>query len=117
MADDPLRILNECIRREFRTSLMSDTKWRKLFGTLDDNGLLPVCRIKFIDAPEPRQMARPSGSFLHGPLPYVDSESGPFALRSIEWIDFPRTVVIGRRPMPTRRSPVSHRRSSTRSAH
>lgn len=76
----------------FRASLMSDTKWRKLFRALEPLQV-HVCRIKWIDSEEVVQLQMPSGADLSPPRPYVDSSRGPFALRLVEWLEFPREVV------------------------
>ncbi|WP_338664115.1 hypothetical protein VQH23_02895 [Pararoseomonas sp. SCSIO 73927] len=68
---------------------MSDTKWRKLIRLVQDGH--PDLRevvVKFIDVAEPRRLCFPF--WLHPPRPYVDTyDAGPFALRAIEWMEFP----------------------------
>lgn len=82
------------IRREFRASLMSDTKWRKLFLAIEELELaLPLCRIKWIDVQVPRLLRTPTSGTLSLPKPFVDTiEFGSFALCSIEWVEFPRAA-------------------------
>ena len=76
------------IPRLFGASLMSNTKWRKLFIALDEPGAPKrYCEIKFVRAPIPRHMLLPGAAHLHAPLAYVDSDVGPFPLRSIEWLE------------------------------
>lgn len=76
----------------FSASLMSDTKWHKLFVALDRPDLnLKQARIKFVGADKVRTINRPR-AYVYGkkPWPYIDTmEFGSFALRSIEWIEFP----------------------------
>ncbi|WP_411267529.1 DUF6678 family protein [Asticcacaulis sp. 201] len=83
------------VRRRVRSttigSLMSDTKWRKVFAAIQAHQELELrqCIIKFIDSPEER-IGNP-GACLHVPRPWVDTTSfGPIPLRSIEWLLFPR---------------------------
>jgi len=76
-------------RRLFSAGLMSDTRWRKLFRIVQDaHPDLREVTVKFIDVAEPRRMGFPF--WLHPPRPYVDTyDVGPFALRAIEWLEFP----------------------------
>lgn len=56
-------------------------------------------RIKFVDADEVHTINRPR-AYAYGkkPWPYIDTvEFGPFALRSIEWIEFPAVAEFKRR--------------------
>ncbi|ODN72325.1 hypothetical protein A6302_00390 [Methylobrevis pamukkalensis] len=73
---------------------MSDSKWRKLLTLLHESELnLPACIVKWIDWPVPVLMATPSAADLHPPRGFLDSlEFGPFALGSIEWMEFPDVV-------------------------
>ena len=78
---------------------MSDTKWRKLFGLLDAEGL-GICqvRIQFLEVSEPKLMALPTIGALHTPHPYIDTiEFGPVEFRAIEWLEVP---AISRFPRP-----------------
>jgi hypothetical protein len=83
------------IGRKFGASLMSDTKWRKLFAALRAPDLdIRQAIVKFIDSDAERQVlmsaVRPHGA-------YVDTlEFGPFALREIEWVEFPRVAEFSR---------------------
>jgi hypothetical protein len=85
--------------RGFSASLMSDTKWRKLFTALDRPDLnLKQARIKFVDADKVHTINRPRAyGYGKKPWPYTDTiEFGPFALRSIEWIEFPAMAEFAR---------------------
>jgi len=86
--------------RGYAASLMSDTKWRKLFVALDRADLnLKQARIKFVDVDEVHTINRPL-AYAHGkkPWPFIDTaELGPLALRSIEWIEFPAVAELRRR--------------------
>jgi hypothetical protein len=85
---------------ECSVSLMSDTKWRKLFLALDKPELaLAECIVKFVGVDGEKTMRVPKSAALHPPRPYVDTfEFGPVLLRSIEWIEFPRTLARRRCP-------------------
>ena len=96
------------MRLEFKASLMSDTKWRKLFAAVERLRLgLPVCRIKWIDAEVPLDLPTPRERDLHPARPYVDSVFGPFALCSIEWLEFPRIVMRACDHLDTPLAPVT----------
>ena len=75
----------------YSSSLMSDTKWRKLFTALDRPDLeLRQAFVKFVDGDKEHLVNTPRQSALHPPRPYVDTiEFGPISLNSIEWIEFP----------------------------
>jgi hypothetical protein len=79
------------IRQSFGASLMSDTKWRKLFAALDRPNLeISQSIVKFIDADNERRIRTPTSNSLHPPKPFFDTiEFGPISFRSIEWIEFP----------------------------
>lgn len=83
------------MRRQFRTSLMSNTKWRKLFIAIERLKLeLPICRIKWISEENLTTLRTPTSGTLYPPWPFVDSfEAGPFPLCSIQWLEFPRTAL------------------------
>ena len=85
------------VRRKTRASLMSDTKWRKLFAALDVSGLrFNRCIWKFVgrDDAVPGHM----GGGLHLSWPWIDtSVVGPTPLRSIEWLWIPRLTKWGRK--------------------
>lgn len=85
-------------RRLFSAALMSDTKWCKLFGIVRDaHPDLHAVTVKFIDTEETRRMDFPP--WLYPPRPYVDSATtGPFALRAIEWMEFPLDLTELLRP-------------------
>lgn len=79
------------MRREFSASLMSNTKWRKLFVAIERLNLaLPVCEMKWIDSDGIDTLYTPTSASLYPPRPFVDSRFGPFALCLIEWLEFPR---------------------------
>lgn len=80
---------------------MSDTKWRKLFTSIEEAGIgLSQMIVKFVDHPEPKVMNFPSVASLHPPKPYIDTpEFGPIELRSIEWLDIP---AVARFPRPNK---------------
>jgi len=82
------------MRRDFKASLMSDTKWRKLFFAIERLGLrLPLCRVKWIDWPIQRVISTPTCRSFFTPRPFVEAvEFGPYDLCSIEWVEFPRSV-------------------------
>ena len=82
------------VRRDFRASLMSNTKWRKLFLAVERLNLaLPVCKIKWIDVEVPQTLRTPRSRDLYPPRPFVIAhEFGPYALCSIEWLEFPRVA-------------------------
>lgn len=85
------------MRRVFKSSLMSNTKWRKLFLSIERLNLaLPVCKIKWIDVDTPQIRSTPGSKFLYPPRPFVIAhEFGPYALCSIEWLEFPRVATQG----------------------
>jgi hypothetical protein len=70
------------MRRVFKVSLMSDTKWRKLFWAIKRLDLqLPLCRVKWIDSDMKRVILILTGAFLYTPRPFVDfAEFGPYEL-------------------------------------
>ena len=79
------------VRRTTTGSLMSDTKWRKVFAAIKAHPELKLrqCIFKFVEDPEER-IGTP-GADLSVPRPWADTSTfGPIPLRSIEWILFPR---------------------------
>lgn len=81
------------VRRSTNGSLMSDTKWRKVFAAIKVNPELELrqCIFKFVEYPEER-LGNP-GAELSVPRSWADTSSfGPIPLRSIEWILFPRVA-------------------------
>ncbi|MEO1731722.1 MAG: hypothetical protein AAFR64_13435 [Pseudomonadota bacterium] len=83
---------------------MSDTKWRKLFGAVQQLGPGQMI-VKFIDLEEPRRMRFPP-SFAC-PKAFMDTiEFGPVELCAIEWLELPidlEPIVrpIGKFPLET----------------
>lgn len=70
---------------------MSDTKWRKIFTTIDAHPELELrqCIFKFIGSTE--ECIGSPEAYLGVPRPWGDTVSfGPIPFRSIEWILFPR---------------------------
>lgn len=94
-----LERLSRAARREFPHALMSDTKWRKLFGLLAAAELeLTQLRVKFIEVSQPRMMDPPALGAQNLPQPYIDTiEFGPVELRAIEWLEIP---AVARFPRP-----------------
>ena len=95
------------VRRTTSASLMSDTKWRKVFAAIQAHPELELrqCIYKFVDYAEER-VASP-GAGLYPPRPWIDTISfGPIPLRAIEWILFPRMAEYRLdRTTPPRRVP------------
>ncbi len=83
------------MRRAFKASLMSDTKWRKLFLAVEKlDWRLALCRVKWIEGPNIRLLSTPGSTSLFPPRPFVEAvEFGPFELCSIEWLEFPRVAI------------------------
>ncbi len=97
--------------RECRASLMSNTKWRKLFFSIQKLNLgLSVCRIKWLGVDTPQILRTPTAKSLDGypyyngypnivgynigPVhPFADFEWGPYPLCAIEWLEFPRIAM------------------------
>lgn len=75
-------------RALFSTSLMSDTKWRKLFHAIaTEKPDIRQMRVKYIDVADAKVMQFPPS--LTAPWAYMDTiEFGPVSLRSIEWVAF-----------------------------
>jgi len=96
-----------------RASLMSDTKWRKLFIALDRTGLeLHQARVKFLDDEEVFTITVPRRCSLYPPHTFLDIfEFGPTALRRIEWLEFPRSAVY-ERPSPNGTGRILEREAS-----
>ncbi len=81
------------VSRATRASLMSDTKWRKVFASLEAHPefRLRQCVYKFIESAEERIGSPVVGHYP--PRPWVDTSAfGPIPLRSIEWLLFPRVA-------------------------
>lgn len=79
--------MGKLARERFSVALMSDTKWRKLFGAVEQLGSGHMI-VKFIDVDEPRQMRFPPS--LACPKAFMDTiEFGPVELRAIEWLELP----------------------------
>ena len=87
------------VARSTRASLMSDTKWRRVFQAINQDPELGIrqCVFKFLELDEER-IANPLVDFW-SPHPWLDSTSfGPFPLRSIEWLLFPHTATYRTHP-------------------
>jgi hypothetical protein len=86
------------ILREFETSLMSDTKWRKLFIALDDANLkVYQCIIKLVDEERPRIVITPDKSTIQSSSVFYMIEWGGYTnFRAIEWLEFPKVAVYSR---------------------
>ena len=82
-------------KRDYRGSLMSDTKWRSVLLALADEKLdVRQVVMKFIGVEKEARMHLP---WLHGPHKFVDSiEFGPFPLVGIEWLEIPDIAVFPR---------------------
>ena len=102
---EELRRVGRLVRQRTRASLMSDTKWRKLFAALDGAELeLQQCVFKFIGNAEEKTSRLPSRASLYAPHAYLDSPRwGPFPLREIEWLRIPR---VAKFEMPDRTIPA-----------
>ena len=75
----------------YSSSLMSDTKWRKLFSALKDLPSIDHYFLKLIRGEEEGPGYRPFD--LWPPHAYVDTaDFGPLYLGEIEWIEFPSFV-------------------------
>jgi hypothetical protein len=81
--------IDATIRETCSASLMSDTKWRKLFAAL---AAIPSIKTYYLKSLRKPDEVRGFGSFgLQTPHEFVDTPSyGPIYLREIEWIEFPR---------------------------
>jgi hypothetical protein len=75
-----------------KASLMSSTKWHKLFVALETRSIaVPQAIVKFVDDAAEYRIATPGSRNFRVPHGYVDlPETGPLSLRLIEWIEFPR---------------------------
>ncbi len=80
----------------YSTSFMSNTKWRSVFATLEDDSLgIRQLVIKFIEAENEKAI---SPLWLNAPRAFVDSiDFGPFPLVGIEWIEVPAVAVFPRK--------------------
>jgi hypothetical protein len=79
--------MGKLARKRFSTALMSDTKWRKLFGAVAQFGRGHML-VKFIDVDKPHQIRFPPS--LACPKAFMDTiEFGPVELRAIEWLELP----------------------------
>jgi hypothetical protein len=84
------------VRGHTRASLMSDTKWRKLFAALDVSGLKlrGLWKVVGRDDAVPGDMR----GGLHLSWPWIDTIMfGPMPFRAIEWLWIPRRTAWGRR--------------------
>lgn len=87
---EELQCVGRRVQARAHASLMSDTKWRKVFSELNKpEWRLEYCIVKFIDVTEEKRVYFPIG--LWSPRPWVDIFGfGPIPLRSIEWMLVPR---------------------------
>ena len=95
MPSNEVRKNRKLARLNYSSSMMSDTKWRTLIAAVSDKevGVKQII-VKFIDHPQERKMQLP---WLAAPYALVDSiEFGPFPLLYIEWLEFPRIVLLAR---------------------
>lgn len=92
---DELKRDRRAALRLYSASLMSNTKWRAVFSTLEDERLaIRQLVAKFVDVVEAKPMGLP---LLHGPDASVDSfEFGPLPLVGIEWIEVPAVAIFPR---------------------
>ena len=74
-------------RSRFSAAFMSDTKWRKLFSTVERaRPEIDEMVVKFIDVEAPHRMSFPPD--LRCPWPFMDTfEFGWTELRAIEWLE------------------------------
>jgi hypothetical protein len=90
------------LRREFRSALMSDTKWRKVFAALAG----PECSLKqgifqFFRAATERRMALPSEAMLADRWVQDSVEVGPYSYASILWLELPtQAIPLGMEQVP-----------------
>lgn len=76
-------------------SLMSDTKWYKLFATLDRADLvLNQVIIKFVDVDKEYAIRKPGLVSLYKEGFVETFDFGSVALRDIEWIEFPEAAEV-----------------------
>lgn len=92
-----LERLSRFTRQRFSHSLMSDTKWRKLFAAVYESNWHPsLVAVKFVGSDEAvsTYMRWLGPDNFWGPRQWVDTaEFGPVELRSIEWLMVPIAVV------------------------
>jgi hypothetical protein len=83
------------------SSLMSDTKWRKLVQALDRADLaLEQVRVKFVGDKDVHVTHMPKRASLYSPWAWIDmNEFGPVKFREIEWLEFPAIAEFAR-PSP-----------------
>ena len=82
------------MRRDYAASLMSSTKWRKLFRAVQQLELdVPMCRVKWTDGDVVDEMRTPIEADLYPPRAFIDTRFTPIALCSIEWLEFPARMV------------------------
>jgi hypothetical protein len=86
-----LERIGRLARARYSHALMSDTKWRKLFVSVDEAGLRPQrIAAKFIESEHISQLKWPGIETMWAPRPWIDTpQLGPIELRSIEWILVP----------------------------
>lgn len=84
------------IRRSM-SSYMNNTKWIKLFTSLEENEIfLPVCYFKFIGEENARKLSTPTkSSFDESGIKDV-FVTGPFYFNEIEWVEWPGQYEVSR---------------------
>lgn len=79
-------------RRNFRASLMSNTKWHILLQAVRGAGLdVRQVVVKFIDVADEKRMRLPAP---RTPACVDSIEFGPFPLVGIEWLEFPQVALL-----------------------
>lgn len=87
--------IRAAIVHDYSASLMSDTKWRKLFGAVASVPTIDHYVFKFVRLPG--EVSAYGYIGFHPPHCFVDIFSlGPTYLREIEWVEFPRLVASRR---------------------
>ena len=103
----PARInakLDKIIKKRFKTSYMSNAKWRKLFIALDQPEInIEQCCWKFVDCDYDFLGKFPKSNELMEK--YVgDYGSGPFAFKQIEWVEICKVF----KPGGYEKVPITH---------
>jgi hypothetical protein len=82
------------VRRTGLSSLMSNTKWRKVLAAVTQADEAPAkLRVKMLEIDSPCLLTT-TAIGLHPPLRYIDTlEFGPIALLAIEWLEVPSALL------------------------